>query len=378
MNIPFLDLKQQYASIKAEIDEAVQRVVDKCAFVGGPFVESFEADFAAACGAKHCIGVANGTDALVVTFKALGIGAGDEVIVPANTFIASAESVTLAGARVKFVDIDPLTYNIDTAKIEAAVTPATKAIVAVHLYGQPADIDAILEIARRRNLLVIEDAAQAHGATYKGRSIGSIGDVATFSFYPGKNLGAYGDAGAIVTNNDAFAARARSLANHGRIDNYNHGIEGLNSRLDGIQAAILSVKLKHLPTWTAQRRRNAQRYSELLAGTGVAIPTEAPGNSSVYHLYVIRIDAQLRDGLRAFLEERGVSVGIHYPIALPNLLAYAYMNHRPEDFPEATKASGEILSLPMFPELTDDQISYVARTVGEFVATQSAVASAKV
>ena len=372
MKIPFLDLNQQYASIKPEIDEAIQKVVDKCAFVGGPFVEAFEASFAAACGAKHCIGVANGTDALVVTFKALGIGPGDEVIVPANSFIASSESVTMTGARVVFADIDPMTCNIDVTRIESKLTPATRAIVPVHLYGQPADMDAVMEIARRRKLFVIEDAAQAHGAVYKGRTAGSIGDAACFSFYPGKNLGAYGDAGAIVTNDDRLADRARMLANHGRIDKYNHGVEGLNSRLDGLQAAILSVKLRHLPEWTEMRRRNAHRYSELLAGTDVRVPSEADGLKSVYHLYVIRVEAQLRDSLRAFLEQRGIATGIHYPIALPNLLAYAYLNHRPEDFPEATTASGEILSLPMFPELTEAQISYVCESVEGFLSSRSA------
>jgi dTDP-4-amino-4,6-dideoxygalactose transaminase len=370
MNIPFLDLNRQYVSIKPEIDQAIQSVIDKSSFVGGPFVEAFETAFAKFCGVSHCLGVANGTDALMITFKALGIGPGDEVIVPANSFIASSETITFAGARVVFADIDPATYNLDTTKLEAKVTPKTKAIVVVHLYGRPADMDPILEIAKRRKLFVVEDAAQAHGATYKGRTIGSMGDAACFSFYPGKNLGAYGDAGAIVTNSKELIDRARMLANHGRIDKYNHGIEGVNSRLDGLQAAILSVKLKHLPEWTELRRRNAQRYSELLATSGAILPVETPGYKAVYHLYIIRVDAAVRDELRDFLPTRGISVGIHYPIALPNLTAYAYLKHSPSDFPEASKASGEILSLPMFPEMTDEQIAYVCQNVGEFLSAR--------
>jgi len=369
MNIPFLDLNKQYLSIKSEIDAAIQAVIDKSAFVGGPFVEQFERAFAAYCGVSHCVGVANGTDALLVTFKSLNIGAGDEIIVPANSFIASSETVTTAGARVVFADIDPETYNLDVTKLEAKITSRTKAIVAVHLYGRPADMDPILEIARRHRLYVIEDAAQAHGATYKGRPIGSLGDAACFSFYPGKNLGAYGDGGAIVTNDAKLADHARMLANHGRIDKYNHGIEGLNSRLDGLQAAVLSVKLKHLPKWNELRRQHARRYSELLRGS-VTTPVETPGYVPVYHLYIIRIEADLREDLRVFLQQRGIATGIHYPIALPNLSAYAYLKHGATDFPEATTASGQILSLPMFPEMVDEQLTYVADAVAEFVASK--------
>ena len=244
MSIPFLDLQRQYSDIKQEIDEAIQAVVSKSAFIGGPAVESFEAAFAAYCQAKHCVGVANGTDALFIAMKALGLKAGDEVIVPANSFIASSEAVTQTGARVVFADVDPQTYNIKVSEIEKHITSRTRAVIAVHLYGQPADMDPILALARKHELFVIEDAAQAHGALYKGRVVGSMGDVACFSFYPGKNLGAYGDAGAIVTNDSALASKARMFANHGRIDKYNHEIEGVNSRLDGLQAAVLSVKLQ--------------------------------------------------------------------------------------------------------------------------------------
>jgi dTDP-4-amino-4,6-dideoxygalactose transaminase len=373
MNVPFLDLHQQYIGIKSEIDEAIQRVIDKSAFIGGPFVDAFETAFAAFCGAKHCVGVANGTDAIFITLKSLGIGAGDEVIVPANSFIATSEAVSLTGARVVFCDIDPRTYNIDPARIAARVTSKTRAIICVHLYGQPADMDPILEVARQYKLLVIEDAAQAHGATYKGRPIGSIGHAACFSFYPGKNLGAYGDGGAIVTSNDALVEKVRMFANHGRVDKYNHAVEGVNSRLDGLQAAILSVKLNHLKSWTELRRRHARWYTELLARTNVVTPVELDGAKHVYHLFVIRVPGGGRDALRGFLQERDVSAGIHYPIALPNLTAYAYLKHVPTDFPEATGVSGEILSLPMYPEMTDAQIEHVCDTLAAFDAPVEAV-----
>jgi dTDP-4-amino-4,6-dideoxygalactose transaminase len=372
VNIPFLDLQKQYVDIKQEIDAAVQDVISKNAFIGGPFVEAFESAFAAYCQARHCVGVANGTDALFIAMKALGIGAGDEVIVPASSFIASSEAVTQTGARVAFVDVDPETLNIDPALVERRITPQTRAIIAVHLYGQPADMDPILALAKKHNLFVIEDAAQAHGATYKGRTVGSMGHVACFSFYPGKNLGAYGDAGAIVTNDDTLASKARMFANHGRIDKYNHEIEGVNSRLDGLQAAILNVKLKHLPEWTRLRQRNAELYTRLLSSSGVITPTDLAGVSSVYHLYVVRVQAAYRDELRTYLQDRGVSTGIHYPIALPNLLAYQYLKHRPESFPVATTASGEILSLPMFAELTEAEIRYVCEQVDAFVSQDTA------
>jgi dTDP-4-amino-4,6-dideoxygalactose transaminase len=366
MSVRFFDLTSQYASIRQDIDCSIQKVIESAAFIGGPFVSAFEQAYAEFCGGKHCVGVANGTDALVVALRALGIGPGDEVIVPANTFIATAEAVTLAGAKVVFVDIDPTTYNIDAERIGAAITSRTRAIIAVHLYGQPADMDAILDVARAHGLCVIEDAAQAHGATYKGRTIGSIGDVACFSFYPSKNLGAYGDGGAIVTNSDSLAHKARLLINHGGIEKYSHEIEGLNSRLDGIQAAVLHVKLTHLPTWTESRRRHARLYSELLAGTDIVTPVELPAVTAVYHLYVVRIRADLRDTLRAFLQERGVATDIHYPTALPHLPAYAYLNHPRSAFPEATRAAAEVVSLPMYPELTRDDIAYVCESLAAF------------
>jgi dTDP-4-amino-4,6-dideoxygalactose transaminase len=272
VNIPFVDLKSQYDSIKNEIDSAITEVISKSAFVGGPFVESFEKSFAFFCGVKHCVGVGNGTDALFIALKTLGIKQGDEVITAANSFIATSEAISLTGGRVVFVDINPTTFNIDVEKIEEKINSKTKVIIPVHLYGQPADMDPILRIAKKYNLKVIEDAAQAHGALYKGRPVGSMGDVACFSFYPGKNLGAYGDGGAIVTNDDGFAIKARMFSNHGRVGKYDHELEGVNSRLDGVQAAVLSAKLRHLPQWNESRRKNASLYNETLKGLALRTP----------------------------------------------------------------------------------------------------------
>jgi dTDP-4-amino-4,6-dideoxygalactose transaminase len=370
MNIPLVDLKAQYESIKDEINSAISEVISKSAFVGGPFVESFEKAFAEFCNVKHCIGVGNGTDALSIALKVLGVGPGDEVIVPANSFIATSEAVTLTGARVVFVDIDAKTYNMDPNKLEDYLkkrfTPRVKAVIPVHLYGQPADMDTILALARKYDLRVVEDAAQAHGAVYKGKKTGSIGDMACFSFYPGKNLGAYGDGGAITTNGDALALNARMFANHGRIDKYDHKIEGVNSRLDGLQAAILQVKLKHLQEWTECRCRNAYLYNEYLKDTSIITPTEIDDVKAVYHLYVVRIKDGKREELHNYLKSKGISTGIHYPIALHCLKAYAYLNHKENDFPEANKASQNILSLPMYAELEDSKIKYIAEQIAEF------------
>ena len=366
MQIPFVDLKIQYDSIKADIDNAIATVISKTAFIGGNHLKSFEEAFAAFCNVKHCVGVGNGTDALYIALRTLGIGPGDEVITVANSFIATSEAITMTGAKVVFVDIDPKTCNIDTGRIEEKITKKTKAIIPVHLYGQPADMDPILKIARKHNLKVIEDAAQAHGAVYRGKRIGSIGDIACFSFYPGKNLGAYGDGGAIVTNNGDWALKARMIANHGRIDKYDHEIEGINSRLDGLQSAILTAKLKHLPKWTEARRRNAYLYNNYLKDSGLVTPTEIEDVTAVYHLYVVRVKKELRQKFHDHLQSKGISTGIHYPIALPNLKAYKYLNLTEEDFPEATKASREIVSLPMFPELTESQIQYIAESIKSF------------
>jgi dTDP-4-amino-4,6-dideoxygalactose transaminase len=361
--IPFVDLKAQYQSIKTEIDAAIAGVISETAFIGGPHVKAFEEAFARYCGVANCVGVANGTDALFIALRALGIGAGDEVITVANSFVATSEAIRMAGAQVVFVDIDRSTMNIDVAKIEEKITPRTKAIIPVHLYGQPADMAPIRALANAHGLRIVGDAAQAHGARYHGQPIAQLADITCFSFYPGKNLGAYGDAGALVTDNADWAATARMFANHGRTKKYDHDFEGVNSRLDGLQAAILSVKLRHLDQWSEGRRRNASRYNEALAGTGLVTPTEIADCRAVYHLYVVRVPNGRRDDLQRHLNECGVNTGIHYPIALPYLNAYRYLGHGVNDFPEALQASAEILSLPMFPELTEDQVSQVAAAV---------------
>ncbi|OAN55054.1 DegT/DnrJ/EryC1/StrS family aminotransferase [Magnetospirillum moscoviense] len=357
MKIPFVDLKAQYQSIKNEVDAAIATVVDSSAFVGGNAVSAFEQAFAAFVGTPHCIGVGNGTDALTLALRGLGVGPGDEVITVANSFIASSEAISNAGASPVFVDCDPATCNIDVAALGRAITPRTRAIVPVHLYGRPADMAAIMDLARRHGLKVVEDCAQAHGATLDGRMIGTFGDAAAFSFYPGKNLGAYGDAGAVITNDDDLARRVRMTANHGRMSKYDHEFEGVNSRLDGLQAAVLTVKLRHLPAWTEARRRVAARYLANLADSGLPLPSDPAGGRHVYHLFVIRLAERQR--VQAALAEAGIATGIHYPIALPNLTAYAHLGHRPQDFPVASAYQDQVLSLPMYPELTDAQIDHV-------------------
>ena len=357
MNIPFVDLKAQYLRIRPEVDAAIARVLSEAAFIGGSHVKAFEEAFATYCGVQHCVGVGNGTDAITIALRGLGIGPGDEVITAANSFIASAEAISNAGARVVFADVGAESYTLDPDRVEAAITPRTRAILVVHLYGQPAQMDALLELGRARGLHVIEDAAQAHGAEWQGRPVGSLGSVACFSFYPGKNLGAYGDGGAIVTDDAELADRVRMLANHGRVSKYDHGCEGFNSRLDGIQAAILFVKLACLDRWNRERNVAAARYDELLRDTRVVTPARLAGAQHVFHLYVVRVPE--RDRIRAALAEQGIEVGVHYPIALPNLSAYRYLGHAPSDFPVATRCSGEILSLPIFPELSEEQIAEV-------------------
>jgi dTDP-4-amino-4,6-dideoxygalactose transaminase len=360
ITVPFVALHAQYESIKHEIDAAMAAVIRQSAYVGGAFVDEFEQSFARYCGARHCIGVANGTDALFIALKSLGIGPGDEVITAANTFVATAEAVRMAGADVVFVDIDPRTFTIDVNRIEEKITRRTKAIIPVHLYGQPADMDPIVALARAHRLWVVGDAAQAHGAQYKGGPVSQFADITSFSFYPGKNLGAYGDAGALVTDNDEWAARARMLGNHGGIRKYEHEVDGVNSRLDGLQAAILTVKLRHLENWTEGRRRNASKYEEALKAVDVVTPARPTDVRTVYHLYVVRVPGRHRDGLQEFLKNCGISTGIHYPTAIPYLKPYRRMGHSEADFPQAFQASQEVISLPMFPELTDDQIQYVA------------------
>jgi len=366
--IPFVDLKAQYDSIKKEIDDVIAKVITQTAFVGGPFVKEFEEAFARYCGVDHCVGVANGTDALFIALKALGVGPGDEVITVANSFVATSEAIKMAGAQVVFCDCDPKTYNIDVTQIEAKITTKTKAIIPVHLYGQPADMDPIIALARKYNLRVVGDAAQAHGALYKGRKVATCADITCYSFYPGKNLGAYGDGGALVTNSAEWANAARMFANHGRTKKYDHDLEGVNSRLDGIQSAVLTVKLRYIEQWTESRRENAYRYNAALKGSGVLTPEELDDVRAVYHLYIVRIPADRREKLQESLKAAGIDTGIHYPIALPYLNAYKYLNHKPTDFPNALKASQEIVSLPMFPELTTEQSDYVVRQIGEALA----------
>jgi dTDP-4-amino-4,6-dideoxygalactose transaminase len=365
VSIPLVDLKAQYYSIKQEIDAVIAAVLEETAFIGGSYVKTFEEQFARFCGAQHCIGVANGTDALFIALKVLGVGPGDEVITAANTFVATSEAIKMAGAQVVFVDIDPRTYLIDVSLIEDKITPRTRAIIPVHLYGQPADMQAIRDIAGRHGLAVVSDAAQAHGALDKGAPIATLADVTCFSFYPGKNLGAYGDGGALVTDDDEVALRARMFANHGRTKKYDHELEGVNSRLDGLQAAILGVKLGHLDRWTRARRRVAYAYNEALQGLRLVTPAERPDVYAVYHLYVVRVESEQRAFVQHQLAAAGISTGVHYPVALPALKAYGHLGHSEADFPMANQASKEILSLPMFPELSEDRVRSICETIRE-------------
>jgi dTDP-4-amino-4,6-dideoxygalactose transaminase len=367
MKVPFLDLKAQYESIRDEVAVAIQQVLDRTAFASGPFVAQFEKEFAAFCTTQHAIGVGSGTEALWLALLGLGIGPGDEVITTPNTFIATAEAISYCGAKPVFVDVDETTYNMDPGLLEAAITPRTKAVIPVHLFGQMADMDPIVEIARRRKLFVVEDASPAHGAEYKGKLAGSIGDAGCFSFYPGKNLGAYGEAGAVVTNNGSLDQKIRMLRDHGQAKKYHHTYIGWNARMDGIQGAILSVKLKRLPEWTEARRRNARIYDKLLQGVqGVVPPKEAAYGKHVYHLYAVRVAE--RDRLIAALAEKEVFCGIHYPIPVHLLEAYSSLGLRKGSFPVAEKSASGFVSLPMFPELTPEQIDFVAEGLNHVVA----------
>lgn len=359
MNVPFVDLRAQYESIKTDIDAALADVLSDMALIRGRHVERFEKEFASYLGIEHCVGCANGTDAIEIVLKALGIGPGMEVIVPARTWISTAEAVTTCGAKVVFADTLPDYYTIDLAHCEQLINERTKAIIPVHFYGLPAEMDGILALAKRHKLFVIEDTAQAHGARYKGQMVGTLGDAATFSFFPGKNLGAYGDAGAIVTRDEALAKRCRMIADHGRLGKHDHGLEGRNSRLDGLHAAILSAKLPYLERWTEARRQNAARYSDLLSESGLKLPTAPDHSRHVYHLYVVQVAN--RERVQETLQERGIATGIHYPLALPFLKAYAYKEHSERDFPVASAEMSKILSLPMYAELSAEQLSYVCQ-----------------
>jgi len=339
--------------------------VDQTAFAGGSFVARFEEAFAAFCGCKYGIGTGSGTDALWMALIASGVGPGDEVITVPDTFIATAEAISFCGAQPVFVDVVESTCNMDPEKLEGAITERTRAIIPVHLFGQPADMDPILEIARRHGIPVIEDACQAHGALYKGRKAGSIGDAGCFSFYPGKNLGAYGEAGAVVTNSEVLAERMRMFRDHGQARKYEHEMVGWNARMDGLQGAVLSVKLSHLEDWNNARRQNAHLYGELLQGAkGVVLPTEADYARHVYHIYAIRTDR--REQLMAYLAERGIACGIHYPVPLHLQKAYQGLGLTEGSFPVAERCAAEFVSLPMFPELTAEQISFVADEIKGF------------
>lgn len=362
--IKFLDLSAQYQTIKKDIDQAIQNVIQESAFIGGRHVAQFENEFAGYVDAGYCIGVGNGTDALEIAIEALDLPPGSEIIIPANSFIASSESVTRCGYKPVFCDINETDYTLDINDVKSRITDKTSAVIAVHLYGHPCDMDPLLDLAREHGLRIIEDCAQAHGAEYKGRRIGAIGDIGAFSFYPGKNLGAYGDAGAIVTNNEALALRCRMIANHGRKEKYDHLFEGRNSRLDGLQAAVLSVKLKHLDDWIAIRRKCADVYRKYLTGVDeLHLPAEQPWSRHAYHLFVIR--TKERDALRDLLRNGAVETGIHYPVALPGL--EAYRNHfQHNESMRATRYSETLLSLPIGEHLSSDDVTYVSEWVIKF------------
>jgi dTDP-4-amino-4,6-dideoxygalactose transaminase len=351
--------------MKDEMQSAIMAVVEDTAFVGGKYVQQFEDAYADFCGTKYAVGVSSGTSALHLALLASGVGPDDEVITTANTFIATTEAVTHAGGTPRLVDIDAESFNIEPSMIEGAITERTKVIIPVHLYGQVADMDAVMEIADKHNLFVLEDAAQAQGAEYKGKKAGSFGHAGAFSFYPAKNLGAYGDAGMVVTNDEEIADRVRLYANHGRRSSNDHSVEGFNARLDGIQAAVLGTKLPKLEKWNGMRHEAAERYSELLSGLDVQTPTEIPYASHIYHLYVIRVKD--RDGVKAALAEKGVGCGLHYPIPIHLLDAYKHMGKGEGSYPVTEEVAREILSLPMFPEITADQQKYVADCLAEIL-----------
>ncbi|MCH2317716.1 MAG: DegT/DnrJ/EryC1/StrS family aminotransferase [SAR202 cluster bacterium] len=363
--IPLVDLKAQYRSIKEEMDSAIQGVLERTQFINGPEVSEFEKNFAEYCGAKHAVGVGNGTDALILALDALGVGSGDEVITTANTFIATAEAISAVGATPVFIDVDPRHFNMTGSGFEEAITPRTKSVIPVHLYGQPAPMNEISEVANRHNIKIIEDSAQAHGASYTGNPVGTWGDVTCFSFYPAKNLGAYGDAGAVITNDSDLATAIRMRKDHGRTQKYTHDFIGTNSRLDTMQAAILNVKLGHLTEWTDRRRAIADAYTAALSEFDwIGLPEAMEDARHVYHLYVIQVDQ--RDALQKHLADSGVGTGVHYPIALNLQPAYSHLGYKQGDFPVSESLGDRILSLPMYPELTDEQIQQVVGAIATF------------
>lgn len=364
MKIPFVDLHAQYLAHQPEIDRAIAGIIEQTAFIGGEAVQRFERDFAADYGVAHCVSCANGTDAIYIALKMMGIGPGDEVITTAHSWISTSEAVSQAGATPVFVDVDEY-YMLDLAQVERAITPRTRVVIPVHLYGQAADMTAVVELCRRHGLKLLEDCAQAHYATWRGQRAGTFGNVATFSFYPGKNLGAYGDAGAIVTGDAQLAEKMRMYANHGALKKHDHRMEGINSRLDGLQAAVLSAKLPHIHDWTRARRQVAAWYDKHLAPiSGIERPRTRDGATHVWHLYVIQHDD--RDALARHLGERGVQTAVHYPVALPLMPAYAQRDFRAAQFPRAARNQDRILSLPMYPEMTEEMVRYVASAIVDF------------
>ena len=374
MKVPFLDLKAQYSSIKDEVLPAIHNVLDNTAYILGKPVFNFEENFAKEHDVKHVVALSSGTDGNHVALWVLEIGSGDEVIIPANTFIATAWGATLCGATPVFVDCHPQSYNLDPSKVEAAITPKTKAIVAVHLYGQAADMDTLREIANKYNLFLLEDAAQSHFAEYKGKRIGGLSDIASYSFYPGKNLGAYGEGGAISTNNDELAKKSKMIRDHGGLEKYNHEIFGHNYRMEGIQGAVLGVKLNHLNKWTDGRRRVAKRYNELLSDISeIKLPKEMDYAKHVYHLFVIQVKGKdgeerraNRDRLQKFLSDNDIASGLHYPVPLHQQKCFAHLGYKKGDFPVAEELAEQGLSLPMYPELTEEQIQYVSDKIHKF------------
>jgi dTDP-4-amino-4,6-dideoxygalactose transaminase len=369
MKVPFLDLKAHHAPLFEKFDRAIREVIESSAFAGGPFVERFEEEFAAFCGSTDAIAVGNGTDALWLALLALGIGEGDEVITVPNTFIATAEAITYCKARPVFVDVDQDTFTMNPAQLEKSLTKRTKAIIPVHLFGQPADMDPILEFARANGLFVVEDAAQAHGAEYKGRKAGTMGDAGCFSFYPGKNLGAFGEAGAVVTNDPELRKQIQMLRDHGQSRKYYHSMMGWNCRMDGIQAAVLSIKLGHLDEANSLRRKHALEYNQAFAGIDeVLTPFEAKYARHVYHVYALRV--QERDAILRHLQEKGVGCAVHYPVPVHLQGACRNLGYTKGAFPIAENLADEFLSLPMFPELTEEQIEYVACCVSEAVGVE--------
>lgn len=366
--VAFVDLYQQHQAIEEELVQVFRRVLRKSSFILGPEVVAFEKEFAAYVGASDCIAVNNGTTALQLVLAGLGIGPGDEVITVANTFIATAEAISAVGARPVFVDVDPVSYTMDPQLVEAAITPNTKALLPVHLYGQTADVDALLEIARRHNIHLVEDACQAHGATYKGRKAGSLGVAGCFSFYPGKNLGCLGEGGAVVTSNPELAQRMRMLRDHGSVKKYEHSLPGYNFRLEGLQGGFLSVKLRHLDRWNSRRREVAKLYHELLSETSLGLPAEMGWGEHVYHLYVIQADD--REVLRQALNAAGIECGLHYPVPLHLQAAYADLGYEKGSFPVSEHLSSHILSLPMHPFITDEEVKRVASALVESLQCQ--------